>query len=116
MDLLTLDQFCAEVLKPPRDFGYDGPLPLFDTWALGPTLRTRDTRGEEASTAALEEARWRRYGKPGLASGWDIVRSRHFLVGWIEQVAFLVRDAKGKPTRQCVAAHKAYLRAHGEDA
>jgi len=115
MGLFSLEDFCAEVLRRPPDFGYHGDLPLFDTWALGPALRTRDTRGEEASAAALVEGRWRRsYGEPGLSSGWDIVRSRHFLVGWVEQIAFRVRGEDGKPTKQCAAAHRAYLREHGE--
>ena len=86
-----------EALSRPSYFGYHGNLPLFETWSLGPVIRTRDSNLLEESNANELEKLLEK--DESLEDEWDIVGANHWAVGWVDHLAFRVVDENGEPTR-----------------
>jgi len=86
-----------EALDQPDSFGYSGDLDLFETWSLGPVIRTRDSRLLDQSNAdATEKHLTEDY--PALAAEWEITTCNHWAVGWVDHLSFRAVDAGGEPT------------------
>jgi len=87
-----------KALKRPADFGYGGDREeMFETWALGPVLRTRDSgildnANADAIVSYLEK-------DPTLADDWEVISCNHWAVGWVEHLSFRVIDEDGSPSR-----------------
>lgn len=91
----------AAALGRPDSFAYFGDNPeMFETWAIGPTLRTRDsTLLEESNADALLEA-LAEAEKAGTIEpdSYEVLSSSHWGCGWVEQVSFRAVGPEGKPT------------------
>jgi len=87
-----------KALKRPESFGYSGyNKEMFETWALGPVIRTRDSGLLEQSNAdALEDYL---QSDPSLEDEWEITGANHWAVGWVDHLSFRVIDENGEPTR-----------------
>lgn len=84
------------LLARPESFGYSGELPLYKTWSMSPVLLQRGSSGaDQIRFNRLVDSLTRKFGEGGLASGWDVVHSRHWAVGWVKQIAFRVLDDAG---------------------
>jgi hypothetical protein len=89
-----------EALTRPRDFGYHGDLPLFESWGL--------TFSQTRDSDALERSNYRRIFEDlkelaGRSSDgmWDDYvqdfRSSHWMNGWMEQIAVRVLEDEDGP-------------------
>lgn len=94
------NQRIQEVLRRPSNFMYHGDDRdvMFVTWAIGPTLLTRDsTILEQSNAAALVKhlnTDW-----PELVDDWRVDRASHWAVGWVDQLVFrAVEDDEETPT------------------
>jgi hypothetical protein len=88
-----------KALERPRSFGYAGDQEgMFETWSLGPIIRTRDSDLREQSNAdALIK---HLESDSTLADDWRITGASHWAVGWVDHLSFRVVEADGKtPTR-----------------
>lgn len=100
--------FAREAVKKPKDFGYSGGNDdMFETWALGPVIETRDSAVlERANAAALTRHLESLSSKDALYSGdppfsedWEVTRASHWAVGWVDHLSFRALDPNGNPTR-----------------
>jgi hypothetical protein len=95
---LETQQWIAQALKRPSDFGYRGDNgQMFQTWSLGPVIQHRDSDLLEKSNAksiikTLES-------DPSLEGDWELVSCSHWGVGWVEHLSFRVIDEDEKPSR-----------------
>jgi len=87
----------ADALKRPSDFAYFGDNDeMFETWSLGPVIRTRDSGIlEESNAAALER---HLESDKSLEGDWTITGASHWGPGWVDHVSFKVIE-DGEPTR-----------------
>jgi hypothetical protein len=87
-----------DLLRPPDSFGYLGDnADMFETWTLGPVIRTRDSDLLEQSNADALEKHLR--SDPTLSEDWEITGCRHWAVGWVDHLSYRVIDDNGAPTR-----------------
>lgn len=92
---LTAEQVRLLLVRP-ESFSYAGELPLYTTWSLSPALLQRESTGaEQIRFNRLVDSLTRKFGEGGVESGWDVVHSRHWVVGWVKQIAFRVLDNEG---------------------
>ncbi len=104
-------EWVEKALRRPSDFGYFGEGDgMFETWALGPVVETRDsTILEKANRQALEI-----FLKSDLSlkEDWRITSCSHWAVGWVEHLSFRAVEADGTPTRIAGILHEwfEYLR------
>lgn len=85
-----------EVLERPSDFGYwGGNDEMFETWTLGPVIRTRDSSLLEQSNADALEKSLADAVEAGKFSDEDfeITGANHWAVGWVDHLSF--RAAEG---------------------
>ena len=114
--VVLTDLEIEKALEAPRDFGYSGDNEeMFETWALGPVIRTRDSDLAEESNAAALEKTLEEYEKKGLIekNSYEISGARHWAVGWVDHLSYQVIDDDGEPTNTArfVKAWFDYLRA-----
>jgi hypothetical protein len=86
-----------KALEMPSDFGYSGDLPIGETWAIGPVIRSRDSNIREQSNADVLERELKRIRE--FDDEWQIVSANHWAVGWVDHLAFHAVDDEGNPTR-----------------
>tara|TARA_R100001463_G_scaffold52159_2_gene102924 strand:+ start:457 stop:918 length:462 start_codon:yes stop_codon:yes gene_type:complete len=110
-----------EALTRPSDMGYFGKLPLFDTWSLGPVIRTRDSDPVVNCNAdTLIEMMEERFGEPAdpeednPTGVWAVQGFRHHLVGWVEHLSFQVlnTDNEASDVFRVIMAANGYVRDH----
>jgi len=81
-----------EALRLPDDFSCDDER-IGVTWALGPTLATRDSGfAAKANAKALLNFLSEHRPTPEIEEDWYVLRARHWGCGWVEQIAFKVFD------------------------
>lgn len=87
------------LLSRPDNFGYHGDLDekLFKTWSLGPTLQQRDSGlVEEVNAITIEKMLTEKFPPDSNDTDcWVITRSKHWAVGWIDQLCFQVYQDDG---------------------
>lgn len=113
MEDSELQYMAEQAVKATRerpDFGYSGELPLGKTWAL--TFgRTRDSAARESHD--FERTRKSMEKKhPGQV---EVVRSRHWATGWVEELAVRMLDDQGRVTDAGKDAILREMRARGEE-
>lgn len=84
-------------LKCPSNFGFSGREEMFDTWALGPVIVTRDSTLLDQSNAHAIKALLN--SDESLADDWEITQCSHWACGWVDHLSYRVVDDKGEPTR-----------------
>jgi len=87
-----------EVLERPSDFGYfGGNEDMFETWTLGPVIRTRDSGLLEQSNAAMLEEAIEEASDVGAFShdDWEITGCNHWACGWVDHLSFRAVESDG---------------------
>lgn len=109
-ELQYIAEQAVKATRDRRDFGYSGPLPLGKTWALT-WGRTRDSSaGESRSFERARKSMEKKYH-----GQVEVVRSRHWAVGWIEELAVRMLDDHGKVTAAGKDVILREMRARGEE-
>ena len=109
-ELQYLAEQAVKATRERRDFGYSGKLPLGKTWAL--TFgRTRDSSPRESRDFERRAASMAKQ-HPGQV---EVVRSRHWLTGWVEELAVHMLDDQGRITAAGKDAILHEMRARGEE-
>jgi len=78
-----------EALKEPSNFAYfksRGEEKMFDTWALGPVIRTRDSECIQQSNARVLIKKLE--SDPTLKDDWRITGCSHWACGWVDHLSF----------------------------
>lgn len=86
-----LRAYAQEALRRPEDFGYNGELPLFQTWGLAPFTTHRDADDLQHSNFECIE----RDLVAAFPGDVNVERFRHFAVGWIDHLLVKVVDEQG---------------------
>jgi len=87
-------------LARPSDFAvHIRDVPLFETWSLGPVIKTRDSNNLELSNhdmliKHLEE------NHPELEDDYQVTGCNHWAVGWVDHLSFkVINEDDGSPTK-----------------
>ena len=109
MTRIFSEDVVAQVLRRPSHFMYFEDLPIGTTWSLGPAVDHRDLGDtERAKFKRKVNAFKNAFGDEGVENGWQIVHTSHFLVGWMDHLAFRVLDDEGNQTPQLRLAMKLF--------
>lgn len=80
------DDLVEAAIERPSDFGYHGNKPLFETWGIAHGL------GVSRDAGFLAKANWEAILEEIDDYEAEVMRSRHWAFGWLEQLIFDVTD------------------------
>lgn len=99
-----------KALQRPPNFAYfesRGRPEMFETWALGPVIRHResDCLQESNADALLKHLQ----SDPSLADDWTLTSCDHWAVGWVEHLSYRAVEADEKTATRIARVLRAWF-------